>query len=80
MNTQLSDKEPPRQILYTREWRCDRYIDNLKETSMMTYLRRKKENITDRILRSDGRHFCLELILAQFPHRNWIVRNWETVC
>ena len=34
---------------------------------MMTYLRRRKKNITDRNLRADGRHFDLELILAQFP-------------
>ena len=51
---------------------------------MMTYLRRRKKNITDCILRADGRHFDLELILAQFPnpfpYRNWIARNWETVC
>ena len=50
-----------------------RYIDNLKGTSMMTYLRRRKKNITDRILRADGRHFDLELILAQFPKVRFLI-------
>ena len=45
---------------------------------MMTYLRRKKKNITDRILRTDGRHFDLELILAQFPKVRFLIhRNMD---
>ena len=40
---------------------------------MMTYLRRRKKNITDRILRADGRHFDLELILAQFPKVRFLI-------